>query len=176
MECAPGKNRSKTGMGGSAAASVGGGRVGVAPSGGRSRVPESSLEPKTARVGDLVGPPAPIVPFRLSVGHARKIAALKSATLLLVEQDGQLVGLVDKRDLDRAADDEPLDRCIRRLVLGLAPTAPVERARELLLKHRLSALPVVAGMFVIGCVSREAVERALAGRARPPVVTLRAAA
>ena len=170
-------------MGGTAAAYVGGGRVGMPAESRRSRVPESSSEAAAefvaapaVRVEDVLGPPAPVVPIRLSVAYARKIAELKSATLLVVEEDGRLVGVVERRDLDRADDEGSLTGCMRRLALTVAPTATIERARDLLVKHQLSALPVVAGMFVVGSVSRQVVERALAGRASALPASMRAAA
>jgi CBS domain-containing protein len=62
------------------------------------------------------------------------------------------------------------------LALTVSPSATVDRARELMVKHQLTVLPVVAGMFVVGSVSRHAVERALAGRASAAPVSVRAAA
>lgn len=129
------------------------------------------------RVEDLIGPPAPVVPSRLSVAYARKVADLKSAGMLLVEEDGRLVGIAERRELDRVEDEASLKSCMRRLALTVSPTATLERARHLLIKHQLSALPVVAGMFVVGSISRQAVERALSGRTTTPVpIALRAAA
>ena len=119
------------------------------------------------RVGDLPIRPLPVIPAHLSMGAARKIAALKRAAVLLVERDTRLVGTLDERALAEAPDDAAVVASMRPLALCLHATTPAERALSLFIRQRTSALPVVAGGFLIGAVLRGDVESALRRRATP---------
>ena len=123
---------------------------------------------ESARVGDLPLIAVPAVPAHLPMSAARKIAALKRAPLLLAERDGVLVGVVDERALLAAADDREVGAAMKCLDLAVTPTTPVTRARELLLRSGADALPVAAGAFLLGVVTRAALERAVREPARPP--------
>jgi CBS domain-containing protein len=118
------------------------------------------------RIGDLPIRSVPIVPAHLSMTAARKIAELKRAVVLFVERDGRLVGILDERALVEAPDDCEIAARMRPIGLCLRPTTSAARARELFLRARTSALPVAAGAFLLGSVSRADVERALSRR--PP--------
>jgi CBS domain-containing protein len=118
------------------------------------------------RRSDIIDLPiqrAPIVPAHLTVDAARKIAALKRASVVLVESGGRLLGLVDARALADAPAGSEVVTLARPIGLGLRPTTSLQRARELLLRARLTALPVVAGAFLLGVVHLADVERALRG-------------
>ena len=105
---------------------------------------------------------APVVPLGLTVGAARKIAQLKSSAVVLVEEAGRLVGLLDERALATGDDSEPIARRLRPIMFSLHPAASAVRARELFIKQNVSALPVAAGAFLLGVVARADLERALA--------------
>lgn len=116
------------------------------------------------RRSDIIDLPirrAPIVPAHLTVDCARKVAALKRAGVVLVESGGRLLGLVDVDALAAAATDAEVATVARPIGLGLRPTTSLQRARELLLRARLTALPVVVGAFLLGVVHLADVERAL---------------
>lgn len=112
-------------------------------------------------VGDLPLGAAPVLPAHLPMAAGRKVAELKKATLVLIERDGRLVGVVDQTALLAAADDEQLGDAMKRLEVCLAPTTPLARARELFARTGATALPVAAGALLLGVVERSAVERAL---------------
>jgi CBS domain-containing protein len=114
---------------------------------------------KSLRVIDVMGEPQPIVPSHIPMGAARKIARLKSADALIVEDRGSLVGFLDARRLREAPDARRVDACLEPLHLFLAPTMTIAEARALLVESGASSLPVAAGPFLIGSVSRTAVER-----------------
>jgi CBS domain-containing protein len=121
--------------------------------------PEGSVQAETLRVIDVMGKSQPIIPSHILMGAARKIARLKSAEALIVEEKGSLVGFLDGRRLREAPDDRRVDACLEPLHLFLAPTTTVAEARALLVEAGASSLPVAAGPFLIGSVSRAAVER-----------------
>lgn len=113
---------------------------------------------------DLPIQPAPIVPAHLTVDAARKVAALRRAGVVLIENGGRLLGLVEVRRLADAPAGAGVLSVARPIDLALRPTTSLQRARELLLRARLTALPVVVGAFLLGVVHLADVERTLRGQ------------
>ena len=127
-----------------------------------SRLPRAVRpEDDTVRVGDLPIRRVPVIPSHLSMDAARKVAVLRQISLLLVEHEDQIVGTIDERafasEYDLAAVAAvamtPLEACLR-------PATPVTEARELFARASADILPVVAGGFILGAVTRSDVERA----------------
>ena len=103
----------------------------------------------------------PVIPSHLSMDAARKVAVLKQIPLLLVERDGHIVGTIDERGFATDYDLAALAAAaMTPLQAYLRPATPVTEARELFVRARAGVLPVVAGGFVLGAVTRADVERA----------------
>jgi len=119
---------------------------------------------------------APALPAHLPMSAARKVADLKKSSLVLVERDGRLVGVVDDVALLQAPDEARLEDAMKRLEVCLTPATPLARAREQLARSGATALPVAAGAFLLGVVTRAAVERAWRERQRLDVAQARPAA
>jgi CBS domain-containing protein len=117
-------------------------------------------------VADLMTRPQPVVPSHLSMGAARKIARLKAADSLIVEDKGCLVGILDSEILRSGSDEQRVGDCLKPLSSCLSPTTTLESARALLIQHGVGSLPVAAGPFLVGSLSRSAVERSLAAPKR----------
>jgi predicted transcriptional regulator len=101
----------------------------------------------------------PAIPAHLSMAAARKIAALKRIALLLVEHEEQIVGTVGENALAGVDDETPVATVMRPLDLYLRPAMSVAQAREVFIRARTNVLPVLAGGFVLGAVTRRDVER-----------------
>ena len=112
------------------------------------------------RVGDLPMRRIPVIAARLSIAAARKVAALKGIALLLVELEDQIVGIVEESILAAAGDRTQTAKAMRPLDLCLRPAMSVAQARELFVRARATILPVIAGGFVLGAVTRDDIERA----------------
>ena len=162
---------------GSGAGRVEGGDVGKVVarlrSGGNRRDGESRVfsfvsplskrpEGDTVRVGDLTVRRVPVIPTHLSMAAARKVARLKQVSLLLVERDEHIVGVIDERALAADHDLTAVAAAMRPLATCLRPATPVTEARELFIRARATILPVVVGGFILGAVTRSDVERARA--------------
>jgi Mg/Co/Ni transporter MgtE len=102
----------------------------------------------------------PVIPAHLSMAAARKVALLKQSSLLLVEREDHIVGTIDERALAADHDLTAVAAAMRPLATWLRPATPVTEARELFIRARASILPVVAGDFILGSVTRSDVERA----------------
>ncbi len=107
---------------------------------------------------------------------ARKVAELKRSPVLLVERDGVLAGIIDENKLLASSDDVRAGDAMRTLENCLAATTPLARARELFVRTGSAALPVAAGAFLLGVVTRAALDRALRDVERVQLETGRAVA
>ena len=127
---------------------------------GESRVfPLADGDAEAPHVGDMPMRRIPVIAAHLPMAAARKIAALKRISVLLVERDEQIVGAVDESVL-AAADDETVTATVMRpLGLCLRPAMSVAQAREVFVRARATILPVIAGGFVFGAVARADIER-----------------
>jgi CBS domain-containing protein len=118
-------------------------------------------------VGDLPMRRIPVVPARLPMAAARKIAALRGIAVLLVERGEQIVGTVDENALAAAADETPIGMAMTPLGRWLRPAMSVAEAREMFMSARATVLPVIAGGFVLGAVTREDLEATRTPAAAP---------
>ena len=118
-----------------------------------------------ATIGDLRTRTVPAVPEHLTMAAAQKVAALKRVTVLFVERDGRLVGVLDERALAASPDDAEVAATMKTIGLCLHPATSVWRARELFIWSRVSVLPVTVGAFLLGAITRADVDEALRPRA-----------
>ncbi len=115
---------------------------------------------ETARVCDLPIRRLPVVPAHLSMAAARKVALLKQVSLLLVEREDHIVGTINEHALAVDHDLTAVAAAMRPLATYLRPAMSVTEARELFIRARAVILPVIAGGFILGAVTRSEVERA----------------
>ena len=124
----------------------------------QSSVQQTGFAAEQGGVGKLAMQRIPVVPAHLPMSAARKVAVLKRSALLLVELDDQIVGVVEESALGAADDETPIARAMKPLCPCLRPSMPVAEARELFARARATVLPVIAGGFVLGAVTRADVE------------------
>lgn len=113
------------------------------------------------RVAEVMTRRQPVVPSHISMAAARKIAELKSADTLIVEDKGSLMGFLDGDSLRAGKDHQRVAECLKPLRPCVGPNTTIEEARALLVEYGVSSLPVSVGPFLVGNVTRSAVERSL---------------
>jgi signal-transduction protein with cAMP-binding, CBS, and nucleotidyltransferase domain len=120
----------------------------------------ASSDAATARVGDLAIRDIAVVPSHLSMAAARKLASLTQMPLLLVERDDHIVGTIDERALAVDHDLTAVAAAMKPLAAHLRPAMRAAEAREQFIRARVDVLPVVAGGFILGAVTRSDLEQA----------------
>jgi CBS domain-containing protein len=124
-------------------------------------------QPDCPAVAEVMTVGAVAVPPWITVGAARRVAALKRVQQMMVEQDGRWLGTICSPDLDDAAERELVSARMRRPTTFVDPTTPAAQALRLLDRDGVDWLPVVAGALLVGLVTREALQRAVARARRP---------
>jgi acetoin utilization protein AcuB len=108
----------------------------------------------------------PDIPASLAL---RKMMENEIRRLPVVDDDGDLLGLVTDRDLRQAlpphgiprlaetyrpgSDDPPVGDIMLRAVAVVAPTDNIRDAAELMHNHRITGLPVVQGRRCVGVLT-----------------------
>jgi acetoin utilization protein AcuB len=85
--------------------------------------------------------------------------------LPVVDESGQLVGIVTDSDLDLFLATAPspgvvkrqhrVDQVMTSPVITVSPDYPLEEAAELMLKHKIGCVPVVEGRQLVGIITRD---------------------
>ena len=131
-------------------------------------------------VRDVMTPdPVTVGPDDTLYTAAARMAERNCRRLPVLDGEGRLIGILTDRDL-RLAVNSPLilrerwqdemllqhtsvDACMTPDPITVAPDAPLEEAVALMLRHKISGLPVVEAEHVVGIVTVTDLLRALQG-------------
>ncbi|HEX6290075.1 MAG TPA: CBS domain-containing protein [Herpetosiphonaceae bacterium] len=121
---------------------------------------------------------APSAPLSL----INRLFAEQNASHLLVIDQGQLVGIITERNIQRAmwSSNLPIHLAVSgahyetaiageimtRMPVTIDASASILHAAELLIKQRVDALPVLADGLLVGLLSEQAMSRAMVAYAR----------
>ena len=121
-------------------------------------------------------PPVVIAPS-MSLEAAQRLMQQRHVRRLPIVANGQLIGIITWGDLRAAQpsaattlsiyewrallDKVTVAACMTRDPLTIAPDAPVLEAAQLILKHKVSGLPVVADGRVVGVITESDLFRLL---------------
>lgn len=89
------------------------------------------------------------------VQEALRVAEEHGAHHLLVLDEGTLVGIVSRRDLDRAEPGALVADCMSVPVITIRPDATLASAIVTMADFEVSCLPVVIGGLILGLVSED---------------------
>ncbi len=86
---------------------------------------------------------------------------------LTVVQDGQVVGIISRRDVDRARHHgfghAPVRGYLGRPVMTMTPQTPLPEIERIMIEHDIGRLPVLDDGRLVGIVTRSDILRALHG-------------
>jgi acetoin utilization protein AcuB len=94
-----------------------------------------------------------------TLSEARRLTRQRGIRHLLVVESGHLAGIVSDRDLKGATGEGTVGDIMTRAVITVAPDAAVEDAARLMVREKISALPVMRGDGPIGIVTETDVLR-----------------
>ena len=91
---------------------------------------------------------------KMQVGNFRRLPVLR---------DGSLVGIITDRDLrthNEHLSEMQVNTAMRAPVLTVSPSATVEEAAQILLKHQIGGLPVVEENRLVGIITTSDIMKA----------------
>ena len=96
------------------------------------------------------------LPAWFTVGQALRVADLRAVDHVLVEEQGQVRGFVDRTLLAAHKPTDPLARWAKRSHRVAAPSTSVTAALELMATEGVSCLPVASDGILVGTVTATA--------------------
>ena len=121
--------------------------------------------PRPERVGDLMSTPVHTVAPELVLEELAQTLTAWRHTGAPVVRDGEVVGIVSRRDVEKAARAGrlhlPVSSCMAHEVKTIGPDATLQRALDLMVRHDIGRLPVLVDGRLLGIVSRSDVLRHL---------------
>lgn len=129
-------------------------------------LPEKVRSPLTAK--DIMSSPVKTISMHLSLEEAGNIMLRYGHTGLPVLEDGKLVGVISRRDVDKARihglEHLPVKGYMTRRVITARPDTPLSELQQLMVKHDIGRLPIVDEKGeLVGLVSRSDILRTYHG-------------
>ncbi len=111
------------------------------------------------------------------VAKAKRIMLLHQPECIMVEDEGEIVGIIDPTDLLKENDDNaPVAKIMNKKFLGIEGEEEVKEAAKLMTINRLSYIPVLEKGKVVGIITpKELVEDAVFEGKYPELTPERAA-
>ncbi|WP_168211023.1 CBS domain-containing protein [Persicimonas caeni] len=123
----------------------------------------SELQP--TRVSDLMSSPVETIARDISLAEALELLERWHVTGAPVLRDGELEGIISRRDIDRAAEGDKLDLPVASHMshnpVVIAPDEPIEDALEQMTQQDIGRMPVCDGQRMVGIISRSDILRRL---------------
>lgn len=117
---------------------------------------QSILAPLT--VAEIMTTPVKTVSPGTNIAEAGQVILRYGHSGLPVVQNGQLVGIISRRDIEKAQRNNlshaPVKAFMSNQVVTVEPYLPVSEAQALMIEHDIGRLPVVEGGRLIGIISR----------------------
>ncbi len=109
-------------------------------------------------VRDLMSSPVETIPRDMSLGECRERLTHWGVTGAPVMRDSEIEGIVSRRDVERAAEEDrlelPVSSHMSHEPVTIAPDASLEAALERMTERDIGRLPVVADGRLVGIVTR----------------------
>jgi tRNA nucleotidyltransferase (CCA-adding enzyme) len=126
---------------------------------------EYVLSPVSA--GQIMSSPVRVLPADTKIREANKLMIRYGHSGLPVVEDGQLVGLIGRREIDKAAhhglSHAPVKGFMVRRIEPISPDTSLPEIQRIMQFENLSRLPVIENNKIIGIVTKSDVLKALAG-------------
>lgn len=123
-----------------------------------------SIQPPLT-VAEIMTTPVKTVSPGTKIVEAGQVIFRYGHSGLPVVQNGQLVGIISRRDIEKAQRNNlshaPVKAFMSNRVITVEPYLPVSEAQAMMIEHDIGRLPVVEGGQLIGIISRTDILRTL---------------
>ena len=110
-------------------------------------------------VEDIMSTPVETISPDTTMGEADEKMLRQSYSGLIVEDEGEIVGIISRRDIDKVRNYDllhaPVKGYMRREVVTITPDASLKEVQEAIVEHDIGRLPVVTeDKELVGIVTR----------------------
>jgi len=120
---------------------------------------------------DIMSAPVKTIPMYVSMEEAGRIMLRYGHTGLPVVEGDRVVGLISRRDVDKAKTHElghaPVKGFMTTEVISVTSATPVSEIQKLMIEHDIGRLPVIDNGRLVGIVSRSDILKTLHGQDYP---------
>jgi len=120
---------------------------------------------------DIMSTPVKTVPMYISIEEAGRIMLRYGHTGLPVVEGDKVVGLISRRDVDKAKIHElghaPVKGFMTTAVISVTSDMPISKIQSLMVEYDIGRLPVIDDGKLVGIVSRTDILRTLHGEDYP---------
>lgn len=133
----------------------------------------SKDQKRELRASEIMSSPVRTIRSDISVDEAGRIMLRYSADGLVVMEDGKVIGIVSKRDVDKARhhklDHAPVRGFMSHPVITVAPDTVLSKIQSTMIEHGIGRVPVLdeETQELLGLVGRAELLRALYGDDEP---------
>lgn len=128
-------------------------------------LPSHITAPLTAK--DLMSSPVKSLNPNQTIQEAARLMLRYGHSGMPVVEQGRLVGVISRRDVDKAVHHNlghaPIKAYMSRNVKTVTPTAPITQIEETMINHDIGRLPVGENGVLVGIVTRSDLLKALHG-------------
>ncbi|MDI6716449.1 MAG: CBS domain-containing protein [Actinomycetota bacterium] len=115
----------------------------------------------------IMSSPVRLIESDLSIKEANKLMIKYGYSGLPVVENGKLVGLIGRREIDKAAhhglSHAPVKGFMTRRIQPIPPEMPLPEIQKLLSDENLGRVPVVENDLIVGIISRTDILKAMGG-------------
>ncbi|MCD8503126.1 MAG: CBS domain-containing protein [Bacillaceae bacterium] len=116
---------------------------------------------------DIMSSPVKIISLTTTIDTAAKMMLRYGHTGFPVVEDNKLVGIISRRDVDKAKHHglghAPVKGYMSKEVITIVPTTTIEELQEIMINKNVGRLPVIHDGKIVGIISRTNVIEALHG-------------
>lgn len=117
-----------------------------------------AMLPPEPTAADLMSAPVRTIPSDTPIKEALTLLVRYGHNGLVVVDEGQVVGVISRRDVDRAAHHEmaavPVKGIMSHQVVTVPPDTPLSEVERLMIEHDVGRLPVMMDEALVGVVTR----------------------
>jgi tRNA nucleotidyltransferase (CCA-adding enzyme) len=114
--------------------------------------------PPEPTAADLMSTPVRTIASDVPIAEALQLLIRYGHSGFVVVDDGHVVGVVSRRDIDRAAHHDmghvPVKGIMSREVVTVTPDVPLSEVEQLMITHNVGRLPVLFEGALVGVVTR----------------------